>query len=144
MERNSGSGHNPWVQRVRPPPAQHRVASKRMRRVRSSSIAPGRSDDVVYLVLEDFGSIVGQAYREADPATDDERTIIRNLLSGEYSHPQRIVAFSSIEEWARDVTTEVALKVLKEALAQGRKLPQATRKLVERAIDADVPAEVRE
>jgi hypothetical protein len=58
--------------------------------------------------------------------------------------PQRIVAFSSIEEWARDVTTEVALKVLKEAIARGRKLPKPTREMVERAIDADVPAEVRE
>jgi hypothetical protein len=114
-----------------------------MRSVRSSSIAPGRSADVVYLVLDDFGPI-GQAYREADPANDDEQAIISNLLAGEYSRPQRIVAFSSIEEWARDVTTEVALKVLKEAIARGRKLPKATRELVERAIDADVPVEVRE
>jgi hypothetical protein len=81
---------------------------------------------VVYLVLGDFGPI-GQAYREADPATDDEQAIIGNLLSGQYSHPQRIVAFSSMEEWARDVTTEAALKVLKQAIAQGRKLPEATR-----------------
>jgi hypothetical protein len=43
-----------------------------MRRVRSPSIAPGRSGDVVYLVLEDFGSIVAQAYREADPTEDNE------------------------------------------------------------------------
>jgi hypothetical protein len=42
-----------------------------MRSVRSSSIVPGRSGDVIYLVLDDFGPI-GQAYREADPGEPDE------------------------------------------------------------------------
>jgi hypothetical protein len=114
-----------------------------MRSVRPSSIAPGRSGDVVYLVLDDFGPL-GKAFREADPCESDEKAIIDNLISGQYSQPQRIVAFSLMEASALDVTTEVALKVLKRAIAQGLKLSKATRELVERAIDADVPAEVRE
>jgi hypothetical protein len=114
-----------------------------MRSVRSSSIAPGRSGDVVYLVLDDFGPI-GKAYRKADPGEADEKAIIDNLISGQYSHPQRVLAISLMDDFARDVTTDVALKVLKRAIAQGCKLPKATRELVERAIDTDVPAEVRE
>src|ERR1700722_1528924 len=114
-----------------------------MRSVRSASIAPGRSGDVVYLVLDDFG-LIGKAYREIAPGEADEEEIINNLISGQYSRPQRVVAFSLSEGVARDVTTEVALKVLKRAIAQGRKLPTATCELLERAIDADVPAEVRE
>ena len=86
----------------------------------------------------------GKAYRKVDPGDADEKAIIDNLISGQYSHPQRVVAFSLMEDFARDVTTEVALKVLKRAIAQGLKLSKATRELVERAIDADVPAEVRE
>ena len=97
---------------------------------------------MVYLVLDDFGPI-GKAYREADPDEADENAIVDNLISGEYSHPKRVVAFSVMEGFARDVTTDVALKVLKRAIAQGWTLPETTRELVERAIDADVPAEVR-
>jgi hypothetical protein len=41
------------------------------------------------------------------------------------------------------VTTDVALKVLKQAVAKGWKLPKATCEFVERAIDGDVPTEVR-
>jgi hypothetical protein len=114
-----------------------------MRAVQSSSIVPGRPGDVVYLVLDDFGPL-GQAYREADPSEDDEAYVIHSLITARYSRPQRIVAFSVAEGWARDVTAEVARKVLGRALAQGWTLPKPTRELVERVIDADVPEEVRE
>jgi hypothetical protein len=114
-----------------------------MRSLRSSSIAPGRSADVVYLVLDDIGPI-GKAYREADPGEANEKAIIDNLISGQYSRPRRVVAISLMEGIAHDVTTDVALKVLKRAIARGWKLPKATRELVERAIDFDVPAAVRE
>jgi hypothetical protein len=96
-----------------------------MRAVRSSSIVPGRPGDVIYVVLDDFGPI-GQAYRAADPGEADEDAIVGNLLSGEYSNPQRVVAFSRMEDWARDVTAGVALKVLDRALVKGWSLPKPT------------------
>ena len=43
----------------------------------------------------------GQAVRQ---------TIIRNLISGEYNNPVRIVAFNTEEGWSRDVTAEFFLK----------------------------------
>jgi hypothetical protein len=113
-----------------------------MREVRSSSIVPGRPGDVVYLVLDDFGPI-GRAYREADPDEDDEAYVIHNLMTAQYSRPQRIVAFNVAEGWAGDVTAEVARKVVDHAIARGVMLPDTTRELVERAIDTDVPAEIR-
>jgi hypothetical protein len=113
-----------------------------MRSVRSSSIAPGRSGDAVYLVLDDFGPI-GKAYREADPS-DDEANVIHNLLTGQYSRPQRIVAFSVAEGWARDVTADVARKVIDQAMATGQTVPDETRDLALRAIGVGVPAEIRE
>jgi hypothetical protein len=64
-------------------------------------------DDTVYLVLEDFGKF-GQAYRETDPRQADRQTVLSNLLSGQYEHPLRIVAFNTTEGWARDVTAEIA------------------------------------
>jgi hypothetical protein len=114
-----------------------------MRAVRSSSIAPGCSGDVVYLVLDDFGPI-GQAYREADPSADIEIYVIHNLLTGQYTRPQRIVAFSVAQGWCKDVTAEISRKAVTQALLRGLTLPATTRAMVEHAIDADVPAEVRE
>ncbi len=68
-------------------------------------------EDTIYLVLEDFGSF-GKAYRETDPSQADRKTVLSNLLSGQYERPLRIVAFNTTEGWARDVTAEFASEVL--------------------------------
>jgi hypothetical protein len=34
--------------------------------------------------------------------------LIRDLLSGEYPHPPRIVAFGTPDGWSRDVTVDIA------------------------------------
>ena len=34
--------------------------------------------------------------------------IIRDLLSGQYAYPVKIVAFNAVEGWSRDATSEVA------------------------------------
>jgi hypothetical protein len=59
----------------------------------------------VYLVLDDFGEL-GRAYRETDAAQADLRTIVADLLSGQYRHPLRVVAFNTAEGWARDVSAD--------------------------------------
>ena len=64
-------------------------------------------DDTVYLVLDDFGRF-GRAWRETDEGKADRRTVVANLLSGQYERPLRIVAFHAAEGWARDVTAEIA------------------------------------
>jgi hypothetical protein len=40
-----------------------------------------RSD--TYLVLEDFGARLGQAWRETDEQAADHDTLIRNLMDGQ-------------------------------------------------------------
>ena len=62
----------------------------------SPSIAPHGPDQDTYLVLDDFGRI-GRAWRETDEDGADREMLIRNLLSGEYSNPVRIVAFNTAE-----------------------------------------------
>jgi hypothetical protein len=50
-------------------------------------------DDVtVYLVVNDFGKF-GRAFVETDIAEADRETVIRNLLSGQYSNALRVIAF---------------------------------------------------
>ena len=87
------------------------------------------SDDTIYLVLQDFGSL-GQAYRETDPSQADRQTVLANLLSGQYERPLRIVAFNTTEGWARDVTVEIAGEAL--TCLDQEDLSQAARAFVER------------
>ncbi len=73
----------------------------------SPSIVPHRTDQDTYLVLDDFGWI-GRAWRETDVDSTDRETVIRDLRTGEYNNPVRIIAFNTTEGWSRDVTVDIA------------------------------------
>ena len=72
----------------------------------SPSIAPNRVEQDIYLVLDDFGPL-GRAWRETDEEVDRE-AVIRDLFSGQYNNPVRIIAFNIAEGWCRDVTVDIA------------------------------------
>ena len=105
--------------------------------MRSPSIIPDFDIDV-YLVLDDFGKL-GRAYRETDEEASDRDTVVRNLISGEYKKPVRVVAFNTSEGWARDVTEDTARAVIDEAQRSGSLLYGAVVDFVERATGEIVP-----
>jgi len=74
----------------------------------SPSIAPHGPDQDTYVVLDDFGPRLGRAWREINEDAANRETLIRDLLSGEYSNPVRIIAFNPAEGWCRDVTVDIA------------------------------------
>ncbi|WP_128925602.1 hypothetical protein [Bradyrhizobium guangxiense] len=75
----------------------------------SPSIVPlDRLDRDIYLVLEDFGARLGCAWRETDEQDTDRETVLRDLLSGQYAYPIKIVAFNAVEGWSRDATEDIA------------------------------------
>ncbi|TYL81170.1 hypothetical protein FXB40_47470 [Bradyrhizobium rifense] len=83
----------------------------------SPSIVPGdRLDRDIYLVLEDFGARAGCAWRETDETETDLETVIRLIISGDYSYSVRIVVFNAIEGWSRDATSDVADAVAQRAI----------------------------
>ena len=45
----------------------------------------------------------------------DHDTIVRNMISGQYQDPLRVVAFNTVEGWSRDVSEEIAYDVLDRA-----------------------------
>jgi hypothetical protein len=92
---------------------------------------PHSRDGTVYLVLDDFGEL-GSAYRETDAAKADVTTVVADLLSSQYRHPLRVVAFNTADGWARDVSADIARKVLNCALELDHELPAAVRDFVER------------
>lgn len=89
-------------------------------------------DGTVYLVLDDFGEL-GRAYRETDASQADRKTVVADLLSGQYRHPLRVVAFNTAEGWARDVSADIARQVLTCARELDDELPAAVRDFAERA-----------
>src|SRR5438067_13606844 len=88
-------------------------------------------DGTVYLVLDDFGEL-GSAYRETDAAQTDPKTVVADLLSGQYRYPLRVVAFNTAEAWARDVSADIARQVLTRARELDEEMPPAVRDFVER------------
>jgi hypothetical protein len=95
----------------------------------SPSIVPDSPDRDVYLVLDDFGGPLGLAWRETEPADTELEHLIENLLSGQYAHPVRIVAFNTTEGWSRDVTEDIARELA--ARSAGRDLSQALHEFIE-------------
>jgi hypothetical protein len=68
-------------------------------------LVPDGSNVTVHIVLEDFGKL-GRTYRETDEARADLRSLIEDMLRGEFARPMRVVAFNTDEGWARDVSED--------------------------------------
>jgi len=100
------------------------------------SIVPGGNDETVYLVADDFGRF-GRAWREADYEATDLETVIRDLLTGQYSDPVRVVAFNTAERWSEDVSEDVARELRRRCDVQMRELPAAISDFMERHEDQD-------
>ncbi len=100
--------------------------------MRTPSLAPGEAayDVIVHIVLNDFGKL-GRAYCETDEAKADEASVIEAIASGQYSSPVRVVAFNTHEGSSRDVTEDIALKIL-DLNRQGCELSPEAREFVER------------
>ena len=95
------------------------------------SILPGGDDQPVYLVAEDFGKL-GRAWREADYEATDLETVIEDLLSGQYNHPIRVVAFNTEERWSEDVSEDVAHELRRRCDLQAIDVPSTIQDFVER------------
>ena len=94
-------------------------------------------DATVHIVLDDFGGRLGRAYCETGEAEADEKTIIENIISGEYSQPVRVVAFNTAEGWALDVTEDIARAVVSRAHSAHRALANVAQTFVEMALGED-------
>jgi hypothetical protein len=84
------------------------------------SIAPGGGSQTVYLVLNGFGRL-GRLETGEDEA--DLETIISGMLEGQYSNPVDVFAFNAAEEWARDVSEDVADEIRDRCDRQGVDIP---------------------
>ena len=98
----------------------------------STSIVPiDRLDRDIYLVLEDFGARAGCSWRETDEANTDLQSVLRLLMSGEYTSPVRIACFNAGEGWSRDATSDVADAVAQRLADTDTEIPPALRAFIE-------------
>src|SRR6478609_2949701 len=96
----------------------------------SPSIIPAnRLDRDMYLMLEDFSS--GAAWRETDEDRTSYRVLISDLITGQYDHPLRVVAFNPLEGWSRDASETVAQE-LEQMVANGHQVTEHVREFIER------------
>src|SRR6476660_3265669 len=96
---------------------------------RTPSIIPAdRLERYMYLELEVLSN--GAAWRETDEDRSDYRTWISDLLTGQYDHPLRVVAFNPLEGWARDASEDVAHE-LEQMVAEGHEVTEPVREFIE-------------
>ena len=67
----------------------------------------------------------------ADEAS--EATIVQRIIEGQFSRPIKVVAFNTEQGWSRDVTQEIATKLL-DLNRNGVALSAAAREFVERVM----------
>jgi hypothetical protein len=78
-----------------------------------------------FIVLNYFGSRLGRACCETGDDEANENTTIENVLSGQYSHPLRVVAFNTAEGWSRDATEDIARAVFDRAHSEDRSIAKS-------------------
>ena len=76
------------------------------------------ADQTVYLIVDSFDSR-GSSRREIEIERADLETIVVDLISGQFNDPIRIVAFYTLEQWAYDISEEVADEILDRCDIEG-------------------------
>ena len=76
----------------------------------AASLVP-ESHNTVYLVLDDVTPF-GRIWIETNEEEANEPTIIRWLIAEQFKRPVRVIAFNTDEGWSRDVSREIAEKLL--------------------------------
>lgn len=102
-----------------------------MRSKWTPSIVPRDDDQNVYLVVDDLGRL-GRVWREADFETTDLETVITDLLDGQYSNPVKVVSFNTAEQWAQDVSADVAQELRRRADLQLSDVSSSVQEFVEK------------
>jgi hypothetical protein len=88
------------------------------------------ADETVYLVVDSFGA-GGSVYRETEIERTDLETVISDLITGQFSSPVRVVAFNTLEHWAKDVSADIAEEIRTRCDIEGVEVPEHIRDFVE-------------
>jgi hypothetical protein len=93
-------------------------------------VPKGLNDQNVYLVVDDFGP-VNRAYREVNVDAADFKTVIRDLIAGQYRNPVCVIAFNTVEQWSDDVSADVEREIRKRFDAAYNDVPSTVEAFIE-------------
>jgi hypothetical protein len=91
---------------------------------------PYGADETVYLAVDSFG-VRGNVYRETEIERADLETIISDLMTGQFNNLARVVAFNTLEHWAKDVSADIAEEIQTRCDIDGVEVPEHIRDFVE-------------
>jgi len=94
--------------------------------VRKPMTVPYGADETIYLVVDRFGQR-GGLDREAEVERPDIETIVAELMSGQFNDPIRVVAFNTLEHWAKDISAEIAAEIQVRCDIEGQEIPEYIR-----------------
>jgi hypothetical protein len=57
--------------------------------------------------------------------------VISDLITGQFSNPVRVVAFNTLEHWAKDVSADIAEEIRTRCDIEGVEVPEHIRDFVE-------------
>lgn len=82
----------------------------------------------------------GCAWRATDEADTDLETVLQDILSGQYTYPNRIVCFNPVAGWSRDATPDIANALAERAAHTGAEISPAN---VTRRLDVQLALPLR-
>jgi len=88
-------------------------------------VVPYGADQTVYLVVD-----TGTRGSEIEIERADLENVISDLISGRFNDPVRVVAFNTLEHWARDVSRDVASEIQTRFDIAGDEMPEHVRDFV--------------
>jgi len=93
-------------------------------------IVPYGADQTVYIVVDGVGAQDG-VRRETESERADPEAVICDLICGQFHDPLRVVAFNTLEHWAKDVSEDIAAEIQIRLDIDGNELPEHIRDFVE-------------
>jgi hypothetical protein len=94
--------------------------------VRKPMTVPYGADETIYLVVDRFGPGDGPD-RETEVERPDIETIVTELMSGRFNDPIRVVAFNTLEHWAKDISAEITAEIQVRCDIEGVEIPEYIR-----------------
>jgi len=97
----------------------------------SPIVVPYGADETIYLVVDRLRPGFDSS-GEAEVERIDLESIIDDLISGQFNDPVRVIAFNTLEHWARDVSAEIAAEIQIRCDIEGEPLPEHVVDFVQR------------
>jgi hypothetical protein len=72
---------------------------------------PYGADRTIYVVVDGCASPEsGEQERQIE--REDFEAVVSQLIAGQFSDPQRVLAFNTLEHWSQDVSSDVAREIV--------------------------------